>query len=583
MPTAEEVSFPPGDNEKDREIARLRRDLSSTKTYLQTLIEERDARNQELVSANEEIQSSNEELQSINEELETAKEELQSQTEELQTVNEELHRRNEQLTRASSDLVNLLNNITMPVLILGADLHIRQFTPLAERVLSIRAADVGRHIREIRLNLRVEAVENILAEVLDTLNTREVEVEDLQGHWYLLRARPYRSVDNRIDGVVVVLIEIDQMRRAQEELKLARDFATSVIESIPIPLAVLDSDLRVQLVNHAFLETADLRLEEAEKQHFPDLVARLWQIDGLQPKLKHLLSQKGDGGTLSFEHSYEEGRRTLLLHARSVHLDSNAGLIIFIEDITSRHDFQVVLQEEKNVLAGKVERSENALSLHNWELQRLTASLFAAQEDERRRVARDLHDDLAQHLAMLEMQVEQLEESDITDESVREGLSAIHRKASDLADGLRRVAHELHPQILEDLGLGVAVERLAREFEARTNMPVLFTTRGVPADLSPIVATSLYRVTQEALRNISRHAGDTPVEISLNGKARELQLKVRDQGVGFDPTQIRRGDGLGMVSMEERVRLLGGELKILSSVGNGTSVEVCIPILEGIS
>ncbi len=575
-----DFSYPVGGDEKDKEIARLRRDLASTKTYLQTLIEERDARNQELVSANEEIQSSNEELQSINEELETAKEELQSQTEELQTVNEELHRRNEQLTRASSDLVNLLNNITMPVLILGADLHIRQFTPLAERVLSIRAADVGRHMREIRLNLRVEGLEKSLIEVLDTLNTRELEVEDFQGHWYLLRARPYRSVDNRIDGVVVVLIEIDQMRVARQELKAARDFATSVIESIPIPLVVLDAELRVRLANHAFLDTAQLRLDEVLKHAFPDLVDPLWQMTGIQSRLANLLLQEPDGGSLAFEHTYGERPRTLLVHARAVHLDGSLGVIIVIEDITSRHNAQVVLQEEKDVLAEKVEETETALSVYNRELQRLTASLFAAQEDERRRVARDLHDDLAQHLAMLEMQVEQLEQNAGPDETVREGLTAIHRKANDLADGLRRVAHELHPQILEDLGLAVAIERLAKEFESRVTMPVEYVARGVPPDLSPIIATSIYRVTQEALRNISRHAGDTPVEISLTGIQEELRLVIRDQGLGFDTTRIRRGEGLGLVSMEERARLLGGELKVTSSVGNGTTVEVRIPLVH---
>ena len=124
--------------ERDPLVDRLRQDLASNKLYLQTLLEERDARNQELVSANEEIQSANEELQSTNEELETTKEELQSSNEELQTVNDELQQRNTILTQTTNDLSNLLNSVNLPVLMLSNELNIRHFTPPTQRLMNLR-------------------------------------------------------------------------------------------------------------------------------------------------------------------------------------------------------------------------------------------------------------------------------------------------------------------------------------------------------------------------------------------------------------------------------------------------------------
>jgi two-component system CheB/CheR fusion protein len=172
---------------KDQLIAQLGQDLEANRLHLQSLIEERDARNQELISANEEIQSANEELQSTNEELETTKEELQSANEELQTVNEELQQRNSVLVQTGNDLNNLLNSVNIPLLMLNDDFQIRQFTPPMQRLLSVRSTDIGRSINEIRLHLSIGDLEPLLREVMETLGTREQEVQDREGRWYLLR------------------------------------------------------------------------------------------------------------------------------------------------------------------------------------------------------------------------------------------------------------------------------------------------------------------------------------------------------------------------------------------------------------
>src|SRR5205814_3177957 len=186
-----------------REAAELRRQLTASKESLQSFIEEQEATNEELKSANEEISSSNEELQSTNEELDTAKEELQSTNEELSTLNEELQGRNEELSRANSDLVNLLASVQIPIVIVTSDLKIRRFTPAAERVLNLIPADVGRPIGHIKPNIHCPDLETMISEVIDTVAIREREVQDHEGNLYALRIRPYKNVENRIDGAVL--------------------------------------------------------------------------------------------------------------------------------------------------------------------------------------------------------------------------------------------------------------------------------------------------------------------------------------------------------------------------------------------
>jgi two-component system, chemotaxis family, CheB/CheR fusion protein len=188
-------------------------ELESTREYLQSILEEQEAMNEELRSANEEIQSSNEELQSTNEELETAKEELQSSNEELSTLNDELSARNTELAEANNDLLNLLASIDVSIIMLDSDLCIRRFNPGAQRALNIIPADVGRPITDLNLTLEVDDLDKIIAGVIEHLEVKEMEVRDRSGRWYLMRVRPYKTMENRIEGAVLVLVDVDQLKR----------------------------------------------------------------------------------------------------------------------------------------------------------------------------------------------------------------------------------------------------------------------------------------------------------------------------------------------------------------------------------
>jgi two-component system CheB/CheR fusion protein len=197
------------------QLARLKRELQATREYLQSHVEEQETMNEELRSANEEIQSTNEEMQSTNEELETAKEELQSSNEELTTLNEELQTRNQELALANNDLVNLLTSIEIPILMLDAKLCIRRFNPIAQRKLNLVAADIGRPVGDINTKLALDGLEEMIQEVIDTLEVKEVEVRHRDGRMQSLRIRPYLTTDRRIDGAVLALIDLEEFRKGK--------------------------------------------------------------------------------------------------------------------------------------------------------------------------------------------------------------------------------------------------------------------------------------------------------------------------------------------------------------------------------
>ncbi|UWZ86939.1 CheR family methyltransferase [Occallatibacter riparius] len=566
-------------DEKERLIAQLRQDLNSTRFHLQSLVEERDARNQELVSANEEIQSANEELQSTNEELETTKEELQSANEELQTVNDELQQRNNVLTQTGNDLTNLLNSVNIPLLMLNSEFQIRQFTPPMQRLLSVRPTDIGRSINEIRLQLSIEDLEPILNEVLESLGTREMEVQDKEGRWHLLRVRPYRTSDNKIEGLVVLLLDIDQLRSSQQQLVDARDFASSVVESVPVPIAVLNQDCTVRTANTSFRELTQMPASDLVGRSMPDLATLLWGIQGIREKLEDLL--RGPAGSLlEFEHeSTTAQRRTLLIKAQALSTDGNRVLLLMIEDISLRREAERLITQEKHALEGEIAIAARKLNRTQEELRGLTGHLFSVQEEERQRVARELHDDISQRLSLIEIDLQQiLAQNGKGKKDGLEKLQALREQLSALNTDVRTMSHRLHPAILHDLGLPAALKALVTEFGAREGMPANYSSHDLPNTVPMEASIALYRIAQEALRNVAKHAGKTHVKVVLSAPDSKVELKIMDFGIGFDRDADPTTHGLGMISMQERARLAGGTLDVQSGLGQGTTITVTIPV-----
>ena len=329
-----------------RENARLKQELGATREYLQAIIEEQEASTEELKSANEEAQASNEEL-------ETAKEELQSANEELNTVNDELKTRNVALTEVNNDLTNVLTGINVPLVMVGRDLNIRRFTPSMEPMLNLIDSDIGRSISDLKPNIDVPDLPELLRGVVHGGSPARREIEDPQGRWYSLQVLPYRAPDDKVDGALLVLLDIDAIRRS-------RDFAEAIVETVPLPLLVLTGDLRIQSANLAFYQAFKVRKEESENRLIYDLGNGQWNIPKLRQALENVLPKAGGFQDFEVTHEFESiGRRTMLLSAREIEqpLPYGRTILLAIEDVTEREQ----AQEAQQRLASIVESSNDAI------------------------------------------------------------------------------------------------------------------------------------------------------------------------------------------------------------------------------
>ncbi len=347
----------PGSQVLDPEVTRLQQELSTTKEYLQSIIEAQESTNQDLKVANEEILSSNEELQSTNEELETAKEEIQATNEELSTINEELRSRNLQLNHVNSDLQNLLSSVNIPILMLSGDLRIRRFTPLAEPLFNLIPTDIGRPFSDIQHSLEVSDLSALSIAVIDSLKTHEQEVQDRRGHWYSLCIRPYKNIDNQIDGAVISLIDIDALKQNAVLLERSRDYATAIVETVREPLVVLNATLQVVTANQSFYQTFQLQPAQVENQRIFDLGE--WNIASLRSLLEEVLPKNSLLQDFEVEQEFANlGHRTMLLNARQIEQVGAGQLILLaIEDITARKQAEGQLRhslQEKELLLREI-------------------------------------------------------------------------------------------------------------------------------------------------------------------------------------------------------------------------------------
>jgi two-component system CheB/CheR fusion protein len=324
---------------ENTELKRLREELASTRESLQAIIEEQEATNEELRSANEEIMSSNEELQSTNEELETAKEELQSTNEELTTLNDELESRNGELEQVNNDLYNLLASVNIPVVMVGPDLRIRRFTGIAEKTLNLIPSDVGRPITDINMPMDLPQLPKLVSEVIDNLTTKEVEVKCRRGHWWSVRVRPYRTTDNKIDGAVIAVVDINALKGSAEQIAQSRSFAEAVIDTAREPLLGLGQDLSVQFANGAFYNTFQVVPEETLHRRLYELGDGQWDVPELKNLLEDVLPHNSSFRDYEIEHEFPRvGLKKMRLNARRLLYNDNNGQLILlaIEDVTGK-------------------------------------------------------------------------------------------------------------------------------------------------------------------------------------------------------------------------------------------------------
>ncbi|HSK76429.1 MAG TPA: chemotaxis protein CheB [Thermoanaerobaculia bacterium] len=569
------------EQDSEAENTRLVQELAATREYLHSVIEQQEAANEELQSANEEAQSANEELQSINEELETSKEEIQSGSEELATVNDELQNRNAELSLLNNDLFNLLSSVQMAIVIIGQNLRIRRFTPKAEEVFNLLPSDLGRPINDFKLNLSVLDLQPLLAEVIDTASPRECEVQDRNGLWYLLRIQPYRTLENKIDGAVIMLVDIDKLRRA-------REYAESIVATVSESLLVLDADLCVQTANLSFYQTFEVTPEATEHRYLYELGDGQWNI----PELRRLLEKikPEDQGVEGFEVELELpriGRKAMLLNARRFVQESGQRplTLLAIQDITTRKDLERALNQRVEELAA-ADRSKNEfLALLAHELRNPLAPLRNAVE-------------------VLENPGADRAAAERARDMMRRQIQNMARLIEDLLDVSRITRGEVRLR-RERIELAVFLERavgLIRHLvEARgQKLALSLPPEPVYLDADP---TRMDQIFGNLLNNASKFTpsgGHLWVTAELAGDGREapgeVVVRVRDDGAGMAPETLPRvfdlfmqeersydraggGLGIGLTLVRRLVELHGGSVEAHSEgLGKGSELVVRLPV-----
>jgi two-component system CheB/CheR fusion protein len=318
-----------------RDAELLKREMHQLREQLRLLIAEHETTTEEFKSAHEEVLSANEELQSTNEELETAKEELQSTNEELTTLNEEMQNRNSELGSANNDLLNLLGHVDIPVVMVSNDLRIRRFTPPAQKLLNLLPGDIGRRLGEIRPNLDVEDLESLAHEAIRRATAQERQVRTKEGGWQMLYVRPYKTWDNRIEGAVISLQDVDSLKRSLDQ---TREYADTIVESAREPILVLDSKLQVTAANPAFYRIFDVSREETEKRLIYELGNGQWNIPRLRELLEEIVPRNSRVDDFEMTHDFPRlGLREMVLNARRVEMQPGHPFILLaIEDVTEK-------------------------------------------------------------------------------------------------------------------------------------------------------------------------------------------------------------------------------------------------------
>jgi two-component system CheB/CheR fusion protein len=670
-------------------VAQLKQELGATKAYLQSVIENQEASNEELRSLNEEILSTNEELQSTTEELETSNEELQSANEELTTLNEELQNRNAQLSLAHNDILNLLSSMNVSVIFVDRDLRIRRITPTAEKVLHLLPSDMGRPLKDIRLNLEIPDLEPLLLEAINAVKTKNLELLDSEGRWYSMQIRPYVTAEKKIDGAVLSLTDIHDLsertrelfeanQRLQQELTMRQQAEEAVrggeerfrliADALPVLLAYVDANQCYLFNNKAYEQWFGVKREQLRGRPMQEVIGK-----AAYGKLRPLVEEALAGKPVSYQGyvPYAEASRYVHLDYMPQKDDEGrvAGFYVLIRDLTelklaeekfrafveSAPDAMLIVDQNGSIavsnlqaermfgysrdeLAGQPVERLVPIHLRDQHLAHRTAylrdpqarpmgtglELYAVRKDgkqfpveislspiqtvegvlissiirditdrrllevrnrqaavleERDRLARDVHDNLAQGLAGVVLQLEGAEEVLTTNpEEMRKHIAQARDLARASLEEARRSLLAMQPAILDKSDLPNAIEQAVTVLRQQTSARIESSVRGNPQPLPRQIQETLLRIAQEALRNAVRHGKANEVRVELAYDAEGIGICVEDNGRGFVPNKAHGHRGLGLTIMKDRAAQIGADFNVRSKPGKGTRVEVRVRV-----
>ena len=382
------------------------------------------------------------------------------------------------------------------------------------------------------------------------------------GEEFPIEASISQADENGNKLFTVIIRDITDRRKSEQALLQSEQLKTSILESLTNYVVVLDGEGFVVAVNNPefqFAASNPFRGLTIGMSYFQECQAKLERGDTSAKATLEGIQAVFDGqrDSLHVEYAPDSAPESICFLVSVTPLKGPRGIVISLQDMTER------------------KRHERAI-------QELTGRSINAQEQERSRIARELHDDVNQQLAVLAIELQQLEAlfpGDSTESTKgRDRVQSLWKKTHDLSMDVQHLSHRLHSAKLEHLGIVAALRGLSEEFATQHSIACDFQFRDVPATIATDPSLSLFRVAQEGLHNIAKHSKASEVLLELVGEGETAVLRLTDNGVGFDPDLSINQSGLGMVSMRERIRGVGGTFSIRSKPSIGTRIEVVIPV-----
>jgi two-component system CheB/CheR fusion protein len=539
----------PGD---ELTLRQLEHELKATREDLQSTIEEMESSNEELKASNEEIMSMNEELQSANEELETSKEELQSLNEELKTVNNQLQDKVGELETTNNDMTNLLNCTNVATIFLDAHFRIKLFTPAATTLFNLIASDIGRSLGDITARFSDPDLLGDAQQVLRQLTPLEKEVSTAEGSWWVRRIMPYRTHDDRIEGVVVTFTDVTLLRQANmvleqqvaertQSLHEREERLQAILSAAVDAIITIDQGGLIQSVNPAVERMFGYTPAELLGQNVKMLMP--WPY--------------GDEHDSYLARYLRTGEKRMIGIGREVEARCKDGSVFPIELAVSEISHLKLFTGIIHDLTRRKELEREVVEI---------ASL------EQRRIGHDLHDSVSQELTALNMLAKDLAET-LRNDAAKAALPLV----SQMIQALQRIQQELRgilrgllPVPVDGEGLMAALAELANHTQREGKAACVFDCPKPVFVADNLTATHLYLIAREAIHNAVKHAQAQEIRIALQADG-GLVLRVQDNGVGMR-ARPAKNQGLGLRIMRNRAAIISAKLTIEPAEPTGTVV-----------
>jgi PAS domain S-box-containing protein len=433
---------------------------------------------------------------------------------------------------------------------------------------------IGSVIQDAGLDVKEDELEQIrqrIAAVFDTGKSYEYEISwqipKTGRRYYSVRLFPELDLNGSVTNVLGIARDITERKQAEDELRRQKEILQQIFDHIPVMINFVDADGRIKLVNREWERTLGWSLEEIRQQNL-DIFADCYPDPQYRQRVLRFVAE-AEGEWADFKTRVRDGRVIDTTWVR-VHLSDGTSIGIG-QDITER------------------KRAEEKLNATTEQLRALSAKLQSAREEEGARIARELHDELGSALTSLKWDLEGIDKlcsqaDDQTDFStLRKKIEGMIGLIDATINTVTRISSELRPSILDDLGLAAAIEWQCRQFEAHTGIICQSESVAEHIQLNREEATAVFRIVQEAMTNILRHAKATRIDITMEEEDGEFVLRVRDNGRGITEEDMTGPRSLGLMGMRERVHLVGGKIEITGAPGKGTVLTVRIPIRRGAS